>query len=79
MAITLEIDTTLDTVLEKIARAGVRHPTALTRELLAYPVLITFSMGDDDETPTATLSAAGTHDWPFADETTRVFDDRGLA
>jgi hypothetical protein len=79
MALTLVVDDDLDALLEKFARAKLQHPTEETREFLGHAVLFQFSMGDDEETPTLTLLAAGTHVWPYASEPARSFDDRGLA
>jgi hypothetical protein len=79
MAITVTVDNTLSATLEKIARSKVQHPTALTRELISAPVLFTFSMGLDGNTPTVVLSSDGTNLWAFEAEPTLTFDDRSLA
>lgn len=77
MSINIVIDSDVQTRLEKIAEAEIKHPTTGTHDLTWPPLMFRFSMVAG--VPTLTLKAIpGRHTWRFADEESELFDDRIL-
>ncbi len=74
---TILVDADVEALLEKIAYAKVQHPVALTRGLIGMPISFVFSVVNG--IPTVRLQLAGTHEWPYTSEPSRVLDDRTLA
>ncbi len=60
-------------VLEKIAASGLQHPTTGNPTFLGTALVLDFSDGD------LRISESGRHKWPYDDEPSLEFDDRGLA
>jgi hypothetical protein len=78
MAVTVVLADELATILEKMCKAGVRHPVDLTKTLLLGSVQGSFSMGADGLTATVRLESTGAHSWPYESDPTKIFDDREL-
>jgi hypothetical protein len=70
--VTLTINASVVDILVAMAASGLRHPRTLNRTFLGAPLLFTFADGEVE------ITESGSHNWPYADEPTFLFDDRGL-
>jgi hypothetical protein len=78
MAIAIVVEPSLGLKMEAIAKAKIQHPTTHRATFINVPIQVTFSLGSDGLTPTATLARGLSDLWPFEDEVTKTFDAEGL-
>jgi hypothetical protein len=79
VAVTVVLADDVAAIMEKIARAGIKHPVALSSSFTKVPLVFTFSLGANGSTPTVSIIEDDTHKWAYAAEPANTFDDRSLA